>query len=85
MLKVPAKPYIQPCVGAAMQSPDRKAMSEELLEGCLKEFCMLWHDEENQLMALRCPTRIIDLRQSAEWKIHCGNVRMREHDKIQRH
>lgn len=43
-------------------------MPEAMFQGCLKEFCILWNDEENSVMALGSSTKLMDWRQSVKQK-----------------
>lgn len=49
-------------------------MPEEMFEGCLKEFRILWHGEENPLMALESP-RVTRCEASRTEKSHYGDLR----------
>lgn len=69
-----------------LQSLGKGTVSESTFEGCLKEFCTLWHHEENELMALELTKRVMEFRQTADQKKrYYGDLSTKGDDEIPRH
>lgn len=58
------------CLLLVLYNPraEKQCLRKYLKPASFKEFCILWHHEENQLIAFGSPARITDLRQSEKCK-----------------